>query len=82
MPENVHEILRELLDTHPVGCAPALEIIEILKILFTKEEADVAIGLGFTAFSVDEIAHWTGVAPEQAHEHNRTKGLSVNSGHV
>jgi formate hydrogenlyase subunit 6/NADH:ubiquinone oxidoreductase subunit I len=69
MPENVYEKLRELLDTHPVGCAPAPEMIEILKILFTEEEADVATSLGFMPFSVDEIAHRTGVASEQAHEH-------------
>ena len=31
MPDNVYENLRELLDTHPVGCAPAPEMIEILK---------------------------------------------------
>ena len=68
MPENVYEKLRELLDTHPVGCAPAPEMIEILKILFTEEEAGLALGLGFTPFSVDEIAHRTGVAPEQGHE--------------
>jgi len=69
MPENVYEKLRELLDTHPVGCAPSPEMIEILKILFTEEEADVAISLGFAPFSVDEIAHRTGIASEQAHQH-------------
>ncbi len=68
MPESTYEKLRELFDTHPIGCAPAPEMIEILKILFTEEEAGVALGLGFTAFSVDEIAHRTGVPPEQAHE--------------
>ena len=69
MPENIYEKLRELLDTHPVGCAPALEMIEILKILFTEKEAKVAVGLGFMAFSVDEIAHRTGVPPEEAVRH-------------
>jgi len=69
MSKNAYEKLRELLDTHPIGCAPAPEMIEILKILFTEEEAGVALGLGFTAFSVDEIAYRTAVAPEQAAQH-------------
>jgi hypothetical protein len=66
MPENVYEQLRELIDTHPVGFPPAPEIIEILKILFTEEEAEVALGLGFQAFGVDEIAYRTGVDSEKA----------------
>jgi len=40
MPENVYEKLRELLDTHPVGCAPAPEMIEILKIHAMHREKD------------------------------------------
>jgi hypothetical protein len=47
MPESVHEKFREMLDIHPMGCPPAPEIIEILKILFTEDEARVALGLGF-----------------------------------
>jgi predicted transcriptional regulator len=69
MGENVHEKLRELIDTHPVDCPPAPEIIEILKILFSEEEAEVALGLGFQAFSVDEIIYRTGVDPEKAARH-------------
>jgi ferredoxin len=49
-----------------VDCPPAPEIIEILKILFSEEEAEVALGLGFQAFRVDEIAHRTGVDPDKA----------------
>jgi len=37
MAESVHEKLREMLDLHPMGCPPAPEIIEILKILFTED---------------------------------------------
>ncbi len=51
MSENLYEQLRELLDTHPVGCPYAPEIIKILKILFTEEEARVALGLGFMPFN-------------------------------
>ena len=69
MTENVYEKLRELIDTHPVDCPPAPEIVEILKILFTEEEAEVALGLGFQAFGVDEIAYRTGVDPDLATQH-------------
>ena len=74
MPENIYQKLRELLDTHPIGCAPAPEIIEILKILFTEEEAGLALGLGFTPFSVDEIAHRTGV--------RLSRPMRKNIGHI
>ena len=66
MPESVHEKLREMLDLHPMGCPPAPEIIEILKILFTEDEARVALGLGFRPFTVDEIAARSGVDAEAA----------------
>ena len=61
MSENVYERLRELFDTHPVGLPPAQEIIEILKILFTEEEARVALGLGFRPFAVEEISQRAGM---------------------
>ena len=69
MPENIHEKLRELLDVHPMGCPPAPEIIEILKILFTEDEARVALGLGFRPFTVDEIATRAGVDSQAAGLH-------------
>jgi electron transport complex protein RnfB len=69
MPESVYEKLREILDVHPMGCPPAPEIIEILKILFTEDEARVALGLGFRPFSVDEIAARAGVESEAAGLH-------------
>ena len=69
MSNNVYEGLRELLDTHPVGCPPAPEIIEILKILFTDDEARVALGLGFRPFSVEEIARRAEMAPHKVKKH-------------
>ena len=69
MSDSVYEQLRELLDTHPVGCPHAPEIIEILKILFTEEEARVASGLGFMPFGIEEIAYRTGIEPPMAVEH-------------
>ena len=69
MSQDVYEKLRELLDRHPLGCPPALEIIGILKILFTEEEARVALGLGFRPFTVDEIAHRAGVDFQETGQH-------------
>jgi electron transport complex protein RnfB len=66
MPDEVYERLRELLDRHPTGCAPAPEIIEILKIFFTEEEARVALGLGFRPFNVEDVARRAGVDEETA----------------
>jgi ferredoxin len=63
---DVYEGLREILDKHPAGCPPAPEIIEILKILFTPEEAKVSLGLGFRPFPVKAIARRAGVKPEEA----------------
>ncbi|MBW2483291.1 MAG: hypothetical protein JRF38_25150 [Deltaproteobacteria bacterium] len=72
MSEAVYERLREMLDVHPVGCPPAPEIIEILKILFTEDEASVALGLGFRPFSVDEIATRAGVDAQTAGMHSES----------
>lgn len=63
---DVYEKLRELLDSHPFGCPPAPEIIEILKILFTEEEARVALGLAFRPFTVQEIADKACVSSQEA----------------
>jgi electron transport complex protein RnfB len=62
---DVYETLRSILDKHLNGCPPAPEIIEILKILYTKEEAEVAIGLSFAPFSIDVISRRTGVEPAE-----------------
>lgn len=74
MSEDVYEKLRELLDRHPFGCPPAPEINKILKILFTEEEARVALGLGFRPFSVEQIAKRSEVEPKEAKE--RLESLS------
>lgn len=72
MTQDIYEGLREILDIHPMGCPPAPEIIEILKILFSEEEANVASGLGFLPFSLDEIVHRTGVNSQEAGQHLET----------
>lgn len=63
---EVYEKLRELLDKHPMGCVPEPEIYEILKILFTEEEARVACGLTFIPKPVAEIAQRAGVNTDEA----------------
>jgi ferredoxin/DNA-binding transcriptional ArsR family regulator len=69
MSDKTYEKLRELIDVHPLGCPPAPEIIEILKILFDEDEARVALGLGFIPFAVDQIARRAGMDPKGAESH-------------
>ena len=66
---NVYHALRELLDTHSAGCPEAPEIIGILKLLFTEEEARVALGLGFSPFTVEVIARRARKDPEETRVH-------------
>ncbi|PKN44793.1 MAG: hypothetical protein CVU59_10800 [Deltaproteobacteria bacterium HGW-Deltaproteobacteria-17] len=47
MPAQVYEELRSLLDRHPCGCPAAPEIYEILALLFSADEARVAVAMGF-----------------------------------
>jgi len=69
MTENVYEKLRELIDTHPIGCPSSPEIIQILKILFSEEEATVALGPGFSLFTVEQISQRAGMNPQEAWQH-------------
>lgn len=69
MAKNSYEKLRELFDTHPIGCPYSPEIIQILKILFSEDEARVALGLGFRPFNIDEISRRTGVEPKETERH-------------
>ncbi len=64
MIENTYEKLRERMDLNPLGCPPAPEIIEILKLLFTEDEATIALGLGFFPLTTEEISHRTGIKKE------------------
>jgi Na+-translocating ferredoxin:NAD+ oxidoreductase subunit B len=66
MEKDIYENLRELLDRNPVFCPPAKEIQEILRILFTPEEAAVALGLSFVPMEVQMIAARAGVDPLEA----------------
>jgi electron transport complex protein RnfB len=61
-----YEDLRQVLHTHPSG-APRSEFLDdILRILFTPQEVDVALGMGFTPRSIPSIAQAAGVPEEEA----------------
>jgi len=66
---DVYKALQELLDKDATGCPPAPEIDRILRILFTEEEARVALGLGFKPFPVEVIAGRAGVESGAARKH-------------
>ncbi len=66
MEREVYEKLREVLDLHPCGCPEAPEIYQLLEILFTPEEARVALGLAFRPLPADEVARRSGVEVEEA----------------
>ncbi len=59
---DLYRGLREKLDSHPAAAPDRPEILEILHILFTPEEASVAIHLAFTLKPVEDIAHKTGLS--------------------
>lgn len=63
------EQLRKILNTHPSGCPEAEEIIEILGILFTHEEARTALGLGFVPFDLKTVSERSEVPEEEARAH-------------
>jgi len=53
---DVYEELREVLDSHPATAPKAEAIYEILKTLFTPEEAAVAVNMSFKMKDSAEIA--------------------------
>jgi electron transport complex protein RnfB len=60
------EDLRRVLHAHPTGAPKSEFFHEILRILFTPEEVDVALGMGFTPRSIPGIARAAGVPEEEA----------------
>jgi hypothetical protein len=52
-----YERLREILHKNPIGAPPSRAFDEILRILFTPEEAEVAVGMTFVPQSVEQIAN-------------------------
>lgn len=61
-----YERLREILDSHPATAPKAKSIDEILRLLFTPEEAALAVHMSFKYKSVSKIAGAAGVAEDDA----------------
>ncbi|RJP18710.1 MAG: (4Fe-4S)-binding protein [Candidatus Abyssobacteria bacterium SURF_5] len=59
---EVYDQLAEHLNSMPIGAPKTPELIEILKILYTKEEADLAVKLPFLPMTVDALVDRTGMA--------------------
>ena len=75
---DAHYHLAQKLNTHAMGAPERDEFLEILRMLFTPDEADVAIHLGWRPELVDRIAAKAGISPEQAQarcESMANKGL-------
>jgi len=60
--------LREILHKNPIGAPQSRAFDEILRILFTPQEVDVAISMTFVPKNVDDIARSAGVSEEVAQD--------------
>ncbi len=58
---DVYEKLREILDAHPTGAPESKAFDEILRILFTREEAAIALHMNFSPKSVETISAASGI---------------------
>lgn len=75
---DAHFHLAQKLNTHAVGAPPTEELYEILHMLFTPEEADLALHLGWRPESTERIAAKAGVSTDQVSalcENMANKGL-------
>ncbi|MBI4788825.1 MAG: 4Fe-4S binding protein [Chloroflexi bacterium] len=63
---DAHYHLAQKLNTHAMGAPERAEFDEILRMLFTPDEADVALHIGWRPEPVERIAEKAGVSLEQA----------------
>ena len=63
---DIYERLREILDAHPSTAPKAKSIDEILRTLFTPEEAALAVNMSYKTKSLASIAKAAGVAESEA----------------
>jgi NAD-dependent dihydropyrimidine dehydrogenase PreA subunit len=63
---DVYERLREILDAHPSGAPKSKAFDEILRILFTHEEAEIATQMSFAPKPAHEIASSAGIPVDEA----------------
>lgn len=61
-----YEKFQEMIDQHPSGAPKSKTFTDILKILFTGEEIEVALAMNFRNKSVEEIAAATSLRVEDA----------------
>lgn len=64
-----YEKLRQMLHQHPSGAPESAYFDEILRLLFTPEEVEVALGMGFRPRSIARIAALADVAPDKVSAH-------------
>ena len=62
----IYECLAQKIDEHPLRAPKTPALLEILRRLFTPEEAAIALNLGFQPQEADGIAARSGVSLEQA----------------
>jgi electron transport complex protein RnfB len=58
---GIYDRLADYLNTMPVGAPKTPELFEILKTLYTEEEAELAVKLPFLPMTLDALADRTGV---------------------
>jgi len=63
--EGVYGRLQKRLDRFPIGAPPAAALYEILKRLYTEEEAEVAARMPITPIGLDGIARRTRKSPAE-----------------
>jgi electron transport complex protein RnfB len=65
MPDDEYTALIQHLDEMPVGAPMSDELMEILRILYTPEEAELAAKLPFMNATLQEISEMTDMSPEE-----------------
>lgn len=63
---DVYEKLREILDAHPSGAPESKVFDEILRTLFTPEEAEIAVHMSFSPKPLETIAAVSGIPLDEA----------------
>ena len=61
---DIYNKLQQKLNSHPSGAPDRPEFLEILRLLFTPEEAELAVQLAFRPKKVDDIAKKTALSPD------------------
>jgi Pyruvate/2-oxoacid:ferredoxin oxidoreductase delta subunit len=63
---DVYERLREILDAHPSGAPKSKAFDEILRFLFTPEEAEIAVHMSFAPKAIEDIAAAASIPADEA----------------